>query len=135
MLVFNLSIIAFMLSIMVSRKMASDYNAMAHLTATIALFVGFCLTLLGIFWLLSSQDWDAVGLSRPWSFTLGAITTYLALSQTITAFMHEYLVSVGTAISGSHPAVDKSYQTLIHSAGLGDSALLILFVMGGCYGS
>jgi len=82
-------------------------------------------------WLLSSQNLDAEGLSRPWPFTLGAITTYLALSQTITAFMHEYMLSVESAAETSQPGVAESAQSLIRLDALGDTALLILLVMGG----
>jgi hypothetical protein len=87
-LVFNLTVISVMLSILAARGTTGDQAVTAHLTSFVALFVGFCLTILGIFWLLTSQDWDAQGLSRPRPFTLGAMTTYLALSQTVTAFMH-----------------------------------------------
>jgi hypothetical protein len=93
--------------------------------------VGFCLTLLGLLWLLASQNLDAEGLSRPWPFTLGAITTYLALSQTITAFMHEYLLGVESAVEAARPGVAESAQSLIRLDALGDTALLILLVMGG----
>jgi hypothetical protein len=129
-LVFNLTIIALMLSLMAARKTSADHDAIAHLTSSVALFVGFCLTILGVFWLLSSQNWDAQGLSRPWPFTLGAVTTYLALSQTVTAFMHEYLVGVETAVQASRPVVAGAAQSLVRPDALGDTALLILFVMG-----
>ena len=130
-LVFNLTIIAFMFSILKASGASDDHVAAAHLTSSAALFVGFCLTLLGLLWLLSSQNLDAEGLSRPWPFTLGAITTYLALSQTITAFMHEYLLGVESAVEAARPGVAESAQSLIRLDALGDTALLILLVMGG----
>ena len=130
-LVFNLTIIAFMFSILKASGASADHVAAAHLTSSAALFVGFCLTLLGLLWLLASQNLDAEGLSRPWPFTLGAITTYLALSQTITAFMHEYLLGVESAVETSQPGVTESAQSLIRLDALGDTALLILLVMGG----
>ena len=130
-LVFNLTIIAFMFSILKASGASADHVAAAHLTSSAALFVGFCLTLLGLLWLLSSQNLDAEGLSRPWPFTLGAITTYLALSQTITAFMHEYLLGVESAVEAARPGVAESAQSLIRLDALGDTALLILLVMGG----
>jgi len=130
-LVFNLTIIAFMFSILKASGASADHVAAAHLTSSAALFVGFCLTLLGLLWLLASQNLDAEGLSRPWPFTLGAITTYLALSQTITAFMHEYLLGVESAVEAARPGVAESAQSLIRLDALGDTALLILLVMGG----
>ena len=130
-LVFNLTIIAFMFSILKASGASADHVAAAHLTSSVALFVGFCLTLLGLLWLLASQNLDAEGLSRPWPFTLGAITTYLALSQTITAFMHEYLLGVESAVEAARPGVAESAQSLIRLDALGDTALLILLVMGG----
>ena len=130
-LVFNLTIIAFMFSILKASGASDDHVAAAHLTSSAALFVGFCLTLLGLLWLLSSQNLDAEGLSRPWPFTLGAITTYLALSQTITAFMHEYLLGVESAVEAARPGLAESAQSLIRLDALGDTALLILLVMGG----
>lgn len=91
-LVFNLTVIALMLSIMAARSLSTDHSVTVHLTSSVALYIGFCLTILGIYVLLSSQNLDAQGLSRPVPFTLGSITSYLALSQTVTAFMHEYLL-------------------------------------------
>ena len=130
-LVFNLTIIAFIFSMLKASGASADHVAAAHLTSSAALFTGFCLTLLGLLWLLSSQNLDAEGLSRPWPFTLGAITTYLALSQTITAFMHEYLLGVESAVEAARPGVAESAQSLIRLDALGDTALLILLVMGG----
>ena len=130
-LVFNLTIIAFMFSILKASGASDDHVTAAHLTSSAALFMGFCLTLLGLLWLLTSQNLDAEGLSRPWPFTLGAITTYLALSQTITAFMHEYLLGVESAVEAARPGVAESAQSLIRLDALGDTALLILLVMGG----
>ena len=130
-LVFNLTIIAFMFSMLKASGASADHVAAAHLTSSLALFTGFCLTLLGLLWLLTSQNLDAEGLSRPWPFTLGAITTYLALSQTITAFMHEYLLGVESAVEAARPGVAESAQSLIRLDALGDTALLILLVMGG----
>jgi hypothetical protein len=130
-LVFNLTIIAFMFSMLKASGASADHVAAAHMTSSAALFVGFCLTLLGLLWLLASQNLDAEGLSRPWPFTLGAITTYLALSQTITAFMHEYLLGVESAVAVSRPGVAESVQSLVRVDALGDAALLILFVMAG----
>jgi hypothetical protein len=130
-LVFNLTIIALMLSITSARSGATNLNASGHLTSSVALFVGFSLTLFGLLWLLSSQNLDAQGMSRPWPFTLGAITTYLALSQTVTAFMHEYLVKVKSTLEASGAIDQEKIQTLVRLDVLDDTALLILFVMGG----
>jgi len=116
---------------MAARGTTADHDVLAHLASTAALFVGFCLTLLGIFWLLASQNLDAEGLSRPWPFTLGSITAYLALSQTITAFMHEYLLEVESAVDDSRPVVVESSQRLVQLDALGDAPLLVLLVMGG----
>ena len=62
-LVFNLTIITFMYSMLVKGDAAPGH--LNHLSSSIALFTGFCLTLLGLWLLLWSQDWDAEGLSRP----------------------------------------------------------------------
>ena len=131
-LVFNLTIIAFMFSMLKASSDNAGYVAMEHMTSTVALFTGFCLTLLGLLLLLASQDLDAEGLSRPFPFTLGSITTYLALSQTVTAFMHEYLFAVESTVGASRPGVAESLQSLVWVDVLGDTALLILLVMGGC---
>jgi hypothetical protein len=84
----------------------------------------------GIFWLLFSQDLDAQGLSRPWPFALGSMTTYLALSQTVTAFMHEYLVGLETVVEAAHPGVAKSARGLLPLGVLDQTPLLVLLVMG-----
>ena len=130
-LVFNLTIIALMLSIMAARSVRADYDAISHLTSSVALFVGFCLTILGLLWLLFSQNCDAQGMTRPWPFTLGSMTMYLALSQTVTAFMHEYLVGVKSALEASRSAGFEKLQTLVRLDALDDTTLLILFFMGG----
>ena len=112
--------------------MAVNYSHLEHLSSSIALFTGFCLTVLGIFWLLSSQDLDELGLSRPLPFTFGSITSYLALSQTITAFMHEYLLvlDVQLTIETTQPVIAVNSGSMLLPGALGDSALFILFIMG-----
>ena len=100
-LVFNLTIIAFMFSMLKASGASADHVSAAHLTSSLALFTGFCLTLLGLWWLLFSQNLDAEGLSHPFPFTLGSIATYIALSQTTTAFMHEYLLGVESAVEAA----------------------------------
>ncbi len=136
-LVFNLTIISLMLSMIVGRGGATtEQHVIAHLTSFAALFIGFCLTLLGLFWLLYSQDLDAQGLSRPWPFTLGSITTYLALSQTVTAFMHEYLVEFESVVEVVRPVVEDHTRSLVRLDilkldALGHTPLVILLVLGG----
>ncbi len=139
-LVFNLTIISVLLSMIVGRGGTAEQQIMAHLTSYAALFVGFCLTLMGLFWLLFSQNLDAQGQSRPWPFTLGSITTYLALSQTVTAFMHEYLVGFKSVVGAVRPSVAESAQGLVRLDAVGFDALgitplLVLLVMGGASGS
>ena len=130
-LVFNLTIIALMLSIMAARSLSTDHSVTAHLTSSVALYIGFCLTILGIYVLLASQNLDAQGLSRPVPFTLGSITSYLALSQTVTAFMHEYLLQFKTAVAVVRPDVAESSRHFVGPGVFGDTGLLVLFVMGG----
>ncbi len=129
-LVFNLTIIVFVFSLLVTQDTTADQHAMTHLTSSVALFTGFCLTLLGLFWLLYSQNFNSEGLSHPLPFTLGAITTHLALSQTVTAFMHEYLLGIDSAVDASR-LVAESAQSLVRLDAPGGAALLVLFVMGG----
>lgn len=130
-LVFNLTIISLMLSLIFPHGGTGEQQVMAHLTSSVALFVGFCLTLLGIFWLLFSQNLDAQGLSRTWPFALGAMTTYLALSQTVTAFMHEYLLGLKSDVGASLPDALEAIQSLVPFDALGHTSLSFLLVMGG----
>ena len=129
-LVFNLTVIALMLSITSARSVSADQVAITHLTSSVALFIGFCLTLLGLMWLLFSQNLGAQGMSRPLPFYLGLMTTFLALSQTVTAFMHEYLVGVKSAVEASQAVGREKIHTLIRLDVLDETALLILFVFG-----
>lgn len=126
-LVFNLTIISLMLSMASARSINTDLHHLKHLSTDIALLVGFCLTILGIFWLLSSQDLDAQGLSRPWPFSLGAITSYLALSQTITAFMHEYLLGIESVLKAELPVHIAKTASLPFA---GETFIPILLFMG-----
>lgn len=103
-LMFDMTLIVFLLSVEASRATPGGHPLAERLTISIALFSGFWLTMLSLFWLLASQRWDALGASRPAAFAFGVITSYLGIAQTITAFMHQYL---------------------------GNGALLILLVMGG----
>ena len=119
-LVFNLSIISFMLS------MLKSSHGVEHLSTSVALFLGFCLTLLGLWLLLYSQSWDKLGLSRPWPFVLGSITTYLALSQTVTAFMHEYLLGLRTVFKAV-PSANVDYNNFVM---LNETVYIMLFIMG-----
>ncbi len=128
-LAFNLTIIALMLSIMNARSSVSHHYETAHLTSSVALFVGFCLTIIGILWLLYSQNTDTLGMSRPWPFFLGSITMYLALSQTVTAFMHEYLLKMKSAIENTRHSGDPA---LIRLDALGEVTMLMMFLLGGC---
>lgn len=130
-LVFNLTIISLMISQVGGGAAALRSSVMVYQTIHVALFAGFCLTLLGLFRLLHSQDLDAEGLSRPWSFTLGSVTTYLALSQTVTAFMHHALLAFESAVEGSDTALAGSTQALLRVDVLGNTTLLVLVVMGG----
>jgi hypothetical protein len=130
-LAFNLTIISVMLSIKAGSGTITHHDVLPNLSSTVALFVGFCLTLVRLWWLLMSQNLDAAGLSRPWPFTLGAITTYLALSQTVTAFMHDYLVGVETGVEAALPNVAPGFQALARHEALGEAALLMLWVIGG----
>ncbi len=118
-LVFNLSIISFMLS------MLKTSTGLEHLSTSVALFLGFCLTLLGLWLLLYSQSWDKLGLSRPWPFVLGSMTTYLALSQTVTAFMHEYLLGL-KAVFKTVPSDHADYNNLLM---LNETVIFLLFLM------
>lgn len=60
-LAFNLTVIALMISIMSARSAMVDGYSLSHLTSSVALFVGFCLTMLGIsmpktgIWLISRR--------------------------------------------------------------------------------
>jgi len=118
-LVFNLSIISFMLS------MLKSSTGLAHLSTSIALFLGFCLTLLGLWLLLYSQTWDKLGLSRPWPFVLGSMTTYLALSQTVTAFIHEYLLGLKSVFKTIPTGMVDPHDFMV----LNNTVVLILFTM------
>ncbi len=129
-LAFNLTIVSFMLSIKITRGEFSDADILSHLPSTVALFAGFCVTILGLWWLLVSQHQDAEGLSRPWSFTLGALTTDLSLSQTTHAFLHEYLVGLTTGVMGAEKTVTGGIQSLLGNESLGHTASLVLLSMG-----
>jgi hypothetical protein len=128
-LVFNLTIISVMLSVLGGRAEGGDQGFLAHLSSFVALFTGFCLTLLGLFWLLSSQEWDEEGLSRLEPFTLGAMTTYLALSQTVTAFMHEYLRRINSAIEAVRPGSAET-GSLVPPDVLGGTGQPVLLLLG-----
>ena len=123
-LVFNLTIISFMFSILATKH---SPDGLSQLSTSVALFMGFCLTLLGLWLLLYSQNWDELGLSRPLPFTLGAMTVYLALSQTITAFMHGYLLGVISDVKTSR--LDSS-GIFVGFDAFGDTALQVLAGMG-----
>ncbi|MDJ0894270.1 MAG: hypothetical protein QNJ92_03945 [Alphaproteobacteria bacterium] len=129
-LVFNLTIIALTRTVIAVRGTGGDPAFTAHLSSWAALYVGFSLTLLGIVWLLISQDWDPEGLSRPWPFVLGALTTYLAGAQTITAVMHEFLRGVKWAFEASRQAVVENAQASPELDALGDIAGLVLYTLG-----
>jgi hypothetical protein len=127
-LVFNLTIITFMYSMLVTVDASPDH--LAHLSTSVALYVGFCLTLLGLWLLLVSQDWDEEGLSRPLPFTLGSMTNYLALSQTVTAVLHESLLKVTSEVKASRSIGVDGAASLLGLDALGDTTLLVLLVMG-----
>ncbi len=129
-LVFNLTVIALMISILASSGSIRGEAAREHLTTTVALFVGFCLTLLGIFWLLHSQNLDTEGLSHPIPFTLGTLTTYVALSQTVTAFIHEYLLGIERTVNVPQAEGAGDASALVGLLVLGDASLLILVILG-----
>ena len=128
-LLFNLTIISVMLSMIGGGDQGSAEVTLTRLPSFVALFTGFCLTVLGITWLLSSQEWDEEGLSRPEPFTLGAMTASLALSQTDTAFMREYLLVIGSAIDVVRPALAENSDLFALDV-LDGTGLPILFLMG-----
>lgn len=57
-LAFNLTIISVMLTIKVGKGDITDQEVLPHLSGTVALFAGFCITVLGLWWLLISQNQD-----------------------------------------------------------------------------
>ena len=67
-LIFNYNIISLMFSLLEIKH--SPDNGLSQLSTLVALFMGFCLTLLGLWLPLFSQNWDEVGLSRPVPFKL-----------------------------------------------------------------
>ncbi len=129
-LAFNLTIIFVMLMIKVGKGDITDQEVLPHLSGTVALFAGFCITVLGLWWLLISQNQDTQGSSKPWPFPFGSITAYLALSQTTSAFMHEYLLGLKTGIHCAEQATSGFVPGLIGHDSLGHTAWLVLLVMG-----
>ena len=57
------------------------------------------------------------------------MTNYLALSQTVTAFMHEFLLVVTSEVKASRSIDVDGAVSLIGLDALGDSTLLVLLVM------
>ena len=60
---------------------------------------------------------------------------YLALSQTVTAFMHEYLVGFESVVESVWPGVAQRAQGVVQLSALefdalGYAPLLVLFIMG-----
>ncbi len=129
-LVFNLTIIALTRTVIAVRGTGGDPSFTAHMSSWAALYIGFSLTLLGLIWFLISQDWDPQGLSRPWPFVTGALTTYLAGAQTITAVMHEFLRGVRWAFEVSQQAAAESARANPQLEALGDVAGLVLYILG-----
>jgi len=127
-LVFNLTIITFMFSILAAKHTPGD--GLSQLSTSFALYMGFCLTLLGLWLLLYSQNWDEYGLSRPMPFTLGAMTVYLALSQTITAFMHGYLLNLISEVKTLRLANLENSGAFVGLDALDNMPLLVLAGMG-----
>jgi hypothetical protein len=129
-LAFNLTIISFMLSIKVGKGDIAHQDVLPHLSSTVALFAGFCVTVLGLWWLLVSQNQDTQGLSKPWPFTFGSITTYLALSQTTSAFMHEYLLGMKAVVNSAAQAISVPLSGAVGHGFLEPTAWLVLLLMG-----
>lgn len=127
-LVFNLAIISLMLKMSAGDSLVSNSMNLTNLTSSLAAFNGFCLTLLGLMIFLGSQRMDTTGNSKLVPFMFGNLTTYLALSQTITAFMHEYLIRFSNGLNGSSP---EDHYTINPISQLNQSSLIILFIMGG----
>lgn len=127
-LVFNLTIISLMLKMSMGGSAVSDSLKVTSLTSGLASFNGFCLTLLGLIIFLSSQRLDIVGNCKLRPFMFGTITTYLALSQTVTAFMHEFLIRFRADFNSSN-LDGKSFDSAL--AQLDHSSMIGLYFMGG----
>lgn len=127
-LVFNLTIISLMLKMSIGDSVLSDSIKVTSLTSSLASFNGFCLTLLGIIIFLSSQRLDLEGNCKLVPFMLGTITTYFALSQTLTAFMHEFLIRFRAGLNSSS-LESENFTNAINQ--LDHSSLILLYIMGG----
>jgi hypothetical protein len=99
---FNLSFVAFLVSLFLAVYEEQAFTD--HLPAMSALFMAFTFSLLAAGALLTSQELDEAGRSRPWLFSLGDIMMYLALSQSMAGFSRKYL---GATIEG----VDRIHAT------------------------
>ena len=130
-LAFNLTIITLMLSGRFGDLAATPQGAIEHFPTSIALFIGFCMTFVGLIWFLLSQELDVDGLSKPMPFVLGSISAYLALSQTVTAFMHEYILRIITTMAAVYVEMATSDAFATPAEMPGTRGLIVLSIFGG----
>ena len=115
---FNLTLIAFLVSMLLSIHEELAFSH--HLPAMSSLFLGFCLSMFSTGSLLCSQELDEEGLSRPLLFSLGDLLMYLALSQTAAGLSRKYL-----------SAVAETLDQVALGAGTGDLARFLEVVLSG----
>ncbi len=131
---FNLSVIAFLISVMLAAH--QDQAFTHHVPAMGSLFVAFVLSIVSATCLLMSQELDEHGASRPWLFSIGDILMYLALSQSVAGLCRKYLGAVAAAVEYTqegYAAAQGTGDVLIFIlAGLGLLAWALTFYLGPC---
>jgi len=121
---FNLSVVAFMVGILLADTQEKAFGV--HLPAMSALYVSFLTTMISVGCLLASQELDRVGLSKPWSFAIGDVLMYLAMSQSVSGFTRKYLSGIHEAIDAIH----REHLPLVEFGGFLTTALASVGVLG-----
>ena len=117
---FNLSVVAFLSAMILEARGEAAFTH--HLPGMASLFLSFALSFLSAICLLSSQEIDREGHSRPLLFSIGDVLMYVALSQSLAAMMRSSL----SAIDKTVEHVDITYA----SDNAGSVVLMILAAVG-----
>ena len=117
---FNLTVIAFLTALVLEARGEQAFTH--HLPTMASLFLSFALSFLSAICLLSSQELDREGFSRPLLFSIGDVLMYVALSQSLAAMMRATLRAIDQTIEH----VDTNFA----GSGSGTIVLVILAMVG-----
>ncbi len=100
--ILSITLALYLFSIGVYISLARDIEAIPawlFLTSFVPIILGFSLALSSVMLFLLSQRLDSTGFCEIWTFSIGELLMYLALAQTLSGGLSNFVTSIGAALT------------------------------------